>query len=313
MYSTDKPYKKEVLDIIRATWSTPYVEVLEGGTYPVIHRKVNFPEIDHTDGIGTKGLYHWRMRTFHKAICDALAMNLNDLAMAQAIPYKMQCHLTLPDECGEVVVEIMRMLAHECKIRNIAITGGETSIQNTSQCMDISLTVSGFLRNDFSNRPRAGDIIVGISSNGLHSNGFTKVREVFGEDIIRPEFVRATRLYDEAVWQVASCFNIHGMVHITGGAYLKLKEVLRDVDARLFGFPTDHRYPIFREIYRKGISDEEMYKTFNCGIGFMFSLSSSSARSVAQIIPEAIIIGAVQTGSGNVLIRSQFSGALLKF
>src|SRR3990167_10458658 len=85
MYDPIKPYKKQILDAIKKTWKTPFVTV-KSGVYPVITKKFDFPEVDHTDGIGTKGYYHWKAGTLKNAVIDALAMNLNDLAMARAVP-----------------------------------------------------------------------------------------------------------------------------------------------------------------------------------------------------------------------------------
>jgi len=74
MYNPTKPYKKQILEIIKQTWKTPYISV-RGGVYSIIEKKFSHPEIDHTDGIGTKGVYHWRQRSFRSAVLDALAMS----------------------------------------------------------------------------------------------------------------------------------------------------------------------------------------------------------------------------------------------
>ena len=86
-----------MLRLIQETWNTPHVEV-ENNIYPIIKKKFSFPEIDHTDGIGSKALYHWQQKTFKAAVLDALAMNLNDLALGRAVPYKLQNHLAMPEE-----------------------------------------------------------------------------------------------------------------------------------------------------------------------------------------------------------------------
>ncbi len=168
-YNPEKPYKNQILELIKKTWITPYISVQEG-IYPVFKRKFDYPEIDHTDGIGTKGIYYWNRRTFRNAVLDALAMNLNDLAMARAVPYKLQCHLILPEDNKSVILDIMKNLVIECKKRQIAITGGETSIQDNVQGIDISLTVSGFVKKAKGNQFLVGDMLVGFASSGLHSN-----------------------------------------------------------------------------------------------------------------------------------------------
>src|SRR3989344_797192 len=124
MYNPTKPYKYKILKLIESTWDTPYVKV-EKGLYPVIKKKFSALEISHTDGIGTKGSYHWKKRTFKNAVLDALAMNLNDLAMVGAIPYAIQNHIVLPKDDHEAILAIVKRLLAECRQRNIAMTGGE--------------------------------------------------------------------------------------------------------------------------------------------------------------------------------------------
>jgi len=67
MYNPTKPYKHHILKLIESTWDSPYVEV-KRGLYPIIKKKFSLPEIQHTDGIGTKGFYHWHARTFQNAV-----------------------------------------------------------------------------------------------------------------------------------------------------------------------------------------------------------------------------------------------------
>ena len=123
-------------------------------------------------------------------------------------------------------------LTEECKKRGIAITGGETSIHNNIDGLDISVTVSGFIKNYKPNRFEIGDILIGIRSNGLHSNDFTKLREVFGRGY-KPEFVEPTSIYSDTILTLDEQSDIHGMMHITGGAYTKLKSLLNDADVKL--------------------------------------------------------------------------------
>jgi len=310
MYDSIKPYKKEILDLIKKTWNTPYVSIKEG-TYPIIEKKFSFLEIDHTDGIGTKGVYHWNKRTFRNAVIDALAMNLNDLAMAHAVPYKLQNHIILPKDDYEAILELVRNLVDECLLRNIIITGGETSVQNNINGMDLSLTASGFLKNNIPNSFKAGDVLVGLKSNGLHSNGFTKVREVF-EDEFKLDFIEPAIIYSDKILKLDDKFKINGMQHITGGAFTKFKDSLKDVDLIL---GKNHKLipqQIFKELYKKGISDEEMYKTFNCGIGFILSVSKDDAGEIAKELG-GDIIGGVTNGIGKINIESMFSDKVVEF
>src|SRR3989344_7000443 len=131
MYDATKPYKRQLRQLIQSTWLTPYIEVKDG-LYATFQKKFSYPEVDHTDGLGTKGYYHWQRRTWAAAVQDALAMNLNDLLLVGAVPYKLQNHLTLPDDDHKTILEIIGCLAQECGQRQIAMTGGGTSIHNNS-------------------------------------------------------------------------------------------------------------------------------------------------------------------------------------
>jgi phosphoribosylaminoimidazole (AIR) synthetase len=84
IYDPSKPYKVKILKLIEDTWKTPYLKV-EKGLYPILFKKFNLKEVQHTDGIGTKGVYHWKKKTFKNAVVDAMAMNLNDLAMVGVV------------------------------------------------------------------------------------------------------------------------------------------------------------------------------------------------------------------------------------
>lgn len=308
MYDTTKPYTKEIMELISRTWETPFISVVKDDENPYAVFIEKFPfnkKIDHTDGIGTKGIYHWKKKTYANAALDALAMNLNDLAMAGAIAYKLQNHIIVPEEKG--IVEVMERLSDECIKRKIAITGGETSIQNNINGMDVSLTVSGFFDCDCFDYLEEGDVLVGFGSSGLHSNGFTKVREVF-EDEFRDEFVTPTKIYYDEILELEKKF-CFGDMHITGGAFTKLKQITDDCDIVIGNGHSLKPQRIFYELFERGVSDEEMYKTFNCGIGYVISASQEESEMILKEKSEfrRDIIGKVIPGTGKIIIESMFT------
>ena len=303
-YNPEKPYKNQIINLIQKTWDTPYLSVKEN-TYPIFKAEIDYLQVDHTDGIGTKGIFHWRRRSFKNAVQDALAMNLNDLAIVRAVPYKLQCHLMLPKDDQKAILEIMRSLARECRKYKIAITGGETSIQNNIKGMDISLTVSGFIKKERKNQFVKGDVLIGFNSNGLHSNGLTLARRILREKF-SPEFIKPTKIYLDDVLILHKKYDIHGMMHITGGAYTKIKSLLKKTDA-LIHFDKVKVQPIFRELYKRGVDSKEMYRTFNCGIGFIISVAQKDSFKIVSRTKGAYIIGRVVSGSGFVKIKSMFS------
>jgi len=315
MYDTTKPYKGKILELIKKTWKSPYISI-KGDIYSVFKKKFSYPEVDHTDGLGTKGVYHWQKKTLKNACLDALAMNLNDLILVRARAYKLQSHLLLPEDNQKAILTIIKILSEECLKRKIAITGGETSIHNNLNGLEIGMTISGFIKKRKPNKFKKGDVLIGIGSNGLHANGFTKIKEIFGKDF-RPEFVAPTHIYSETVLSLDEKFDLHGMMHITGGAYTKLKDLLEKTDIRIRRNQKLLPQKIFKEIYQKGVSDEKMYKTFNCGIGFILSVSSQSAKGIISKLNNdgfrADIIGEVTTGRGKIKIESLFSEKEVEF
>ncbi|MBI2676379.1 MAG: hypothetical protein HYX21_00280 [Candidatus Yanofskybacteria bacterium] len=308
MYNPIKPYGNKIYEIIQKTWRTPYVFVSDG-PYPIINKKFSLSEVDHTDGIGTKGIYHWQKSTWRNAVLDALAMNLNDLALARAVPYKLQNHIILPVEDIRIL-KIIKALVLECQKRKIAITGGENSFHNDALGMDISMTVSGFVKKDKPNRFQVGDVLIGFKSNGLHSNGFTLVRKVFGKKF-RPDFVKPTKIYLDTILALDKVYDIHGLMHITGGAFTKLKKLLKGGDALINHQHKLKPQPIFYEIFKRGVGEREMYQTFNCGIGFVISVPKSQAGKIVSKTKDADMVGEVVKGNGCVQIESMFSKKLI--
>ncbi len=310
MYNPAKPYKHELLRLIESTWKTPYVSV-RSGVYPIIRKKFSGLEIQHADGIGTKGVYHWKKRSFKSAVIDAFAMNANDLAMAGARPYAAVDHITTSDMGEKSALAIVRALATLCKEHKIALVGGETSHHDNADGLDISIMMSGFLSKPRTNHFRVGDVLIGLKSNGLHSNGFTKVRQVFKKGEWRTDFIRPTAIYLPTVLALLKKYDIHGMMHITGGAFTKLHDLLHGADALIEVPRALAPQPIFHELHARGVSGQQMYTTFNCGVGFILSASPSTAEHIVASTPHAAIIGRVEKGDGKVHIKSTFTDKTL--
>ncbi len=308
MYDPTKPYIGAVERIICSTWRTEH-------------------EPSSVDGIGSKGLYHWIKRTFHAAVLDALAMNLNDILVLRGCARKLWCHMILPEDDHEAILAIVRALADECLKRGIEYYGGETSMQEGNiRGLEIGLTVvddpAHIVKEQ--NYFVPGDVVVGLASSGLHSNGFSKVRELFGEDDVRPEFVEPTRIYYDAMLPLLEKYNIHGMAHITGGGFTKILNVLRKQKqqyphtfAVIHGMHALEPQPIFHELFQRGVPDYKMYQTFNCGIGFVISLPKREANAFVREFPpgEAAAIGFVLKGvpTSSVDIKSKFTNNWLVY
>lgn len=301
MYDPTKPYKKQILDLIKKTWETPYYRKDEAGS---------------TDGLGTKGIYYWKKREFKNPVIDSLAMNLNDLILERATAYKLKDHIFLPEDDKEAILEIIKNLSEECIKRNIFIQCGETAVHNDMSGLEISISVDGFIKKPQKNIFLPGDNLIGIASSGLHSNGFTLVRKLFEEEF-RKEFIEPTLIYYDALNKIEKKKTIHGMAHITGGAFTKLKDFLDNSDALIHRYHKLSPQLIFTEIYNKGIKNKEMYENFNCGIGFILSVPNSDSDDIILMIEDSgfkeATIGKVVPGNGKITIESMFNKRKVEF
>ena len=310
MYDTEKPYNAEIKRLIRTTWNTRNLVVNEYG----VRRKPNAPKGPgwrHTDGIGTKGEDHWRMRTFAAAVQDALAMNLNDCARDRAIPFEICDHIFLPTDDHAAMIEIVSHMAEQCRSHDLAITGGEPAIHEGSKGLEISVTMMGVRRSFHPNQFVEGDVLIGIGSSGLHSNGFTRLHHAFSDWEVLPEDITTpTHIYYGCIDKIDRTWGIHGMTHITGGAFTKMKEYLGTNDAMIHKFHGLEPQPIFGDLVKRGVREVDMYRTFNCGIGFVIGVDQRVVDACLRHIKEqfrAAVIGRVGPGQGRVNIQSMFS------
>ncbi len=313
MYNPTKPYKNEIIKLTKQTRETPYLSVEDG----IVRKKFDFPEYHHIDGIGTKGVYHWEERTFKNAVVDAIAMNLNDLLMVGAKPYGIIDHLFVPEDDEKAILELVGNLSEECRKRDIAITGGETAIHDNMEGLELSVTMLGLVENPKPNKFKEGDILVGVGSNGLHSNGFTKIKEIIGDDYKKyiNDLTRPTLIYSDFLLDLVGNFDIRGMQHITGGAYTKFKDLIDDEDILITGNHNLEPQKIFEDLYNRGIPDKEMYKTFNCGVGFAVGIPEYEADEfISKIRPlKAGVIGEIVKGSGKVILESKFTDKKIEY
>ena len=242
-----------------------------------------------TDGVGTK-LFVAQLADIHSTIgIDCVAMNVNDLVASGFEPIAFVDYIAITEIDQRILEEIAKGLMVGCKIAEIPLLGGETAVVPEmirgpgSIPYDLSGTAIGKATKedlvDGSNI-KTGDVIIGLPSNGLHSNGYTLARKILFRKYdlndmlpwgisLKDELLKPTKIYLKA-WRSLKQAKIpvRGMVHVTGGGVLKLKR-LGKRKYILSSWPEIP--PIFKEIQKIGeLSDEIMFSTFNMGIGFMF-------------------------------------------
>lgn len=236
---------------------------LEGGKTLVLH----------TDGVGTKVLVAEALGDYSTIGIDAVAMTVNDLICLGAEPVSIMDYIALQKPDRAIVREAMAGLLEGCRQSNCAIAGGETAIVPDLMKSKIDMITMGVALVDkrkivTGSGIEAGDSIVGLASSGIHSNGLTLARKVLPRGKWR-ELLAPTRIYVKPVLEMVKTCRVSGLAHITGGAFSKLTRILpKGTGATLDSMP-EPKQPVFGEIQRRGkISDREMYRTFNMGIGF---------------------------------------------
>lgn len=287
----------------------------------------------HTDGVGTKILIAQLMEKYDTIGIDCIAMNVNDIICVGSKPLGYLSYIALQKTNDVLLTEITKGLVKGAKLSNMAIVGGETAILPdiiTGKGMDYNFDLAGMIFgiiNDkkkiiLGNKIKAGDLIIGINSSGLHSNGYTLARKVLLEkylinDIpeyldtsIGKELLKPTTIYSKTILKLIDEFDttvIHGLSHITGGAFTKLKRLNSRVDYILENLPQIKG--IFKQIMIDGKIDIiEMYKTFNMGIGFCIIVSNGEVENIINIINKdnlkCQIIGKIKSnGNGNTFIK----------
>lgn len=275
----------------------------------------------HTDGVGTKVLVAQIAKRYNTIGIDCVAMNVNDIICVGAEPLAFVDYIALKKIDKELTDQITEGLVKGAKEAGIAIVGGETAvmpdvISGTNNAFDLAGTVVGVTSKDkliLGSKIKPGDVIVGLESNGLHSNGFSLVRKVLLKKFkirqklkelgtnLADELLRPTRIYVKPVMEIIKDVDVHGLAHVTGGAFTKLSRLNSNVSYRLDRMPEPPA--VFKLVQKHaGITKKEMYSTFNMGIGFCVITNEADVDNVMKICKankiKSSIIGEVSGGSG---------------
>ncbi|MDD3934104.1 MAG: phosphoribosylformylglycinamidine cyclo-ligase, partial [Methanoculleus sp.] len=262
------------------------------------------------DGVGTKMLVADALRDWQTVGIDCIAMNVNDLYVMNLEPVAFVDYIATDALSIEKMAQIGRGLNEGARLANMNIVGGETAtLRGLVNGLDLAGTCLGVQKKEKIVTGEGivpGDRIVGVPSSGVHSNGLTLARRVveeyasydtllsngrtLGEELLMP-----TRIYHEVLRVTEAC-TVHGMCHITGGGLLNFK--------RLSGYGFSVTDPlevpaIFRWLQETGgISDMEMYRTFNMGMGYAFVAPPESVAAIRSIVPDARVVGEVTEEPG---------------
>lgn len=282
--------------------------------------------VSGTDGVGTKLRIAFMTDRHNTVGIDLVAMCVNDVLTSGAEPLFFLDYFATGRLRAEKASEVIRGIVRGCKEAGCALIGGETA-EMPGFYKEGEYDLSGFAVGIVDrkkivdgSRIKPGDLIIGIASNGLHSNGFSLVRRIIfdikkmkvdtfvpdlgstiGEELLKPTkiYVKAFRCLDDKV-------KVKGMAHITGGGItgnlprILPKDLHADIKIGVWSVPR-----IFRFIEKTGnISRDEMLRTFNMGIGFIIVVSRKLADQAVSLLNQsgyaALIIGSVEKGGGYV-------------
>ncbi|NDB33048.1 MAG: phosphoribosylformylglycinamidine cyclo-ligase [Nitrososphaeria archaeon] len=253
----------------------------------------------HTDGVGTKVIIANLLKKYDTVGIDCVAMNVNDIICIGATPISFVDYIAANKNNESVFVDIAKGLAVGAKKSDMPIVGGETAImpdlfEEKKFAFDLAGMVAGIVDKNkviMGNKIKPGDIIIGLASTGIHSNGYSLARKVLlkkysindtvkGLGKIGLAMLTPTEIYVKPVLDVISKCQVHGLANITGGAFTKLLRLKRT------GFVLDmmpEPPKIMQLIENLGVTTEEMYKTFNMGVGFCIVTPKSEVNKVMSI------------------------------
>ncbi len=270
-----------------------------------------------TDGVGTKVKYAQKLNKHNTIGIDLVAMCVNDVLCTGAKPLFFMDYLAVGKLDVGVAEQILDGVIEGCKQSGCALIGGETA-EMPGVYPDGSYDLAGFSVGEVykdelldGSKVNSGDTIFALASSGLHSNGFSLVRQLVKEDELElmEQCLTPTKIY----WNIINKINkldkdiIKGMAHITGGGLTNIARINKDMDYNINYLPDVDQMPaVFYEIAkRSGLSHLELYKTFNMGIGMVIITDKPNELSEFLKSENEIhgVIGQVSQGTGKVSVN----------
>lgn len=245
-----------------------------------------------TDGVGTKTIIAKRLEKYDTLGIDLVAMCVNDLLCNGCEPMAFTDYIVIDETDEHFLAELGKGLLEGARQAAVVIIGGETAthpnMKGHEVNFDLAGTALGFVRKEriiTGENIAVNDVVLGLGSSGIHSNGLSLARAVLlngnEDEKILYSLLEPTRIYVRPVMALLKSVSVNGMAHITGGGLLNLKRLTQ------YGFeirmPKPHK--IFNTIQERGnVNTEEMYRTFNMGVGFTVVVSEENAENAKKIL-----------------------------
>ncbi|MGD8300194.1 MAG: phosphoribosylformylglycinamidine cyclo-ligase, partial [Nitrosopumilaceae archaeon] len=253
----------------------------------------------HTDGVGTKVVIANLMKKYNTIGIDCVAMNVNDIICIGATPISFVDYIAANKNEQQIFKKIVEGLVVGAKKSSMPIVGGETAImpdviEGKGFAFDLAGMVVGLVSKKeivLGNKIKTGDVIIGASSSGIHSNGYSLARKallgkysvrdkVKGVGVLGEALLKPTEIYVKPVLEIVQKCKVTGFAHITGGSFTKLLR-LKNIGYEIDSLPK--LPPIMGLIQEQGVKSEEMYKTFNMGVGFCVIAHQDQANKIKSI------------------------------
>ena len=261
--------------------------------------------VSGTDGVGTKLKLAFELDCHDNIGQDLVAMSVNDILVQGAEPLFFLDYFACGKLDIEVATRVITGIAKGCELSGCALIGGETA-EMPSMYIDGEYDLAGFAVGAVEkeniidgSKIQQGDIILGLASSGAHSNGYSLIRKIIqytkadfdmqiGNQTLKQAVMQPTRIYVKSILDLIHKVEVKGLAHITGGGLSEnIPRILKhDLQANLIEGSWEI-LPIFKWLQHNGnISQEEMYRVFNCGIGMIIVLSPANAELAKQILEQ---------------------------
>ena len=271
-----------------------------------------------TDGVGTKIEIANILNKFDTIGIDLVAMSVNDLIVQGAKPLLFLDYISINKIDLVKLKSIIKGILKGCKISGCELAGGETA-EMPGTYEKGKFDIAGFAVGTVSknkilskNKIKKNNLILAIPSSGLHSNGYSLVRHLLNKkkiDIkknkfLKNELLKPTKIYVKEILKLIDKDLINGCANITGGGIEdNLKRIIPENLIAEINLEKIKTYKIFKWLKKNGVSDREMLKTFNCGVGFCLIVNSKKLRKIKKYFSkefEPYIIGKISKGKNKI-------------
>ena len=250
--------------------------------------------VTSTDGVGTKLEIANEIKKFHTIGLDLVAMCVNDLIVQGAKPFLFLDYISIDKINLKKMKEIIKGIVKGCELSSCNLVGGETA-EMPGTYSPGKFDLAGFSvglvekRNILINKIKNNDLILAIPSNGIHSNGFSLVRKVLKvkkikidkNKYLKKELIKPTKIYVKEIIKLIDKNLINGCANITGGGIEdNIKRVVPNDLCADIDLDKVKTQKVFRWLKNSGVSDREMLKTFNCGVGFCIIINKKNFNKV---------------------------------